>query len=142
LAMAAARQKEIAVRVAIGAGRFRLIRQLLTESLLVAFAGGALGICFAFWADPLLVRFVGVQLNVQPNLQVLSFSAGLCFLSGILFGLAPALRATRADLTSALKQNNAGSGPRRLDRLLVTAQVHSRFCCSWARRCSSGACKI
>ncbi|PYT22968.1 MAG: permease, partial [Acidobacteria bacterium] len=123
LARAAARQKEIAVRVAIGAGRFRLIRQLLTESLLLAFAGGALGICFAFWADPLVVRFVGVQLNIQPNLQVLSFSAGLCFLSGILFGLAPALRATRADLTSALKQNTAGSGPRRLDRLLVTTQV-------------------
>ena len=123
LARAAARQKEIAVRVAIGAGRFRLIHQLLTESLLVAFAGGALGTCFAFWADPLLVRFVGVQLNVQPNLQVLSFSAGLCFTSGILFGLAPALRATRADLTSALKQNTAGPGPRRLDRLLVTTQV-------------------
>ncbi len=119
LARAAARQKEIAVRVAIGAGRFRLIRQLLTESLLVAFAGGALGTCFAFWADPLLVRFVGVQLNVQPNLQVLSFSAGLCFMSGILFGLAPALRATRTDLTSALKQKNAAS----LDRLLVTTQV-------------------
>jgi len=106
LARAAARQKEIAVRLAIGAGRFRLIRQLLTESLLVAFAGGALGICFAFWVDPLLVRFVGVQLNVQPNLQALSFSAGLCFLSGILFGLAPALRVTRADLDFSPETNH------------------------------------
>ncbi|HLN01633.1 MAG TPA: ABC transporter permease [Bryobacteraceae bacterium] len=123
LARSAARRKEIAVRLAIGAGRFRLIRQLLTESLLVAFAGGALGLAFAFWSDTLLLKFFAVELKVQPNVQVLGFTAALCFLSGVLFGLAPALRATRADLSSALKQTGGGSGPRRLDQVLVTTQV-------------------
>lgn len=123
LARASTRQKEIAVRLAIGAGRWRLVRQLLTESLLLAFAGGALGVSFAYWAGALLLRFLAVELNVTPNLQVLGFSAAVCFISGIVFGLAPALRATRADLTSALKQGSGSFGPKRLDRLLVTTQV-------------------
>jgi predicted permease len=123
LARASTRQKEIAVRLAIGAGRWRLVRQLLTESLVLAFAGGTLGFSFAYWADSLLVRFLAVELNVRPNFQVLCFSAAVCFISGIVFGLAPALRATRADLTSALKQGSGVFGPKRLDRFLVTAQV-------------------
>ena len=123
LARASTRQREIAVRLAIGAGRWRLVRQLLTESLLLAFAGGALGFSLAYWADAVLVRFLTVELNVRPNFQILGFAAAACFISGIVFGLAPALRATRADLTSALKQGSGVFGPKRLDRLLVTAQV-------------------
>jgi H+/Cl- antiporter ClcA len=66
--------------------------------LLLAFVGGALGSSFAYWADALLVKFLAVELNVRPNLQVLGFAAAACFISGIVFGLAPAVRATRADL--------------------------------------------
>jgi len=123
LARSAARTKEIAVRLAIGAGRFRLLRQLLTESLLVSFAGGTLGLVLAFWLDAVLLRFFEVELKVQPNLQILGFAFAVCFVSGVLFGLAPALRATRLDLSSGLKQTIPGSGPRRLDQVLVTAQV-------------------
>jgi predicted permease len=123
LARASTRQKEIAVRLAIGAGRWRLVRQLLTESLLLAFAGGALGLSFAYWASVLLVQFFAVELKVQPNLRVLGFSAAVCMVSGIVFGLAPALRATRAELSSVLKQGSGVPGPSRLDRVLVTTQV-------------------
>ncbi len=125
LARSAARSKGIAVRLAIGARRSRLIRQLLTESLIVAFAGGAVGLGVAFWLDALLLKIygVGVEMKMQPNLQVLGFTVVVCLVSGVLFGLAPALRATRADLTSALKQTRVGCAPRRLDQLLVTMQV-------------------
>jgi hypothetical protein len=69
------------------------------------------------------VRFLAFELSVRPNLQVLGFTAAACFISGIVFGLAPVLRATRADLTSALKQGSGAFGPKRLDRLVVTTQV-------------------
>src|SRR5262249_14991895 len=101
LARSAARAKEIAVRLAIGARRFRLIRQLLTESLILAFAGGVVGLRLAFWLDALLLKLFHVELKVQPNFHLLGFSVIVCFVSGVLFGLAPALRTTRADLTSA-----------------------------------------
>lgn len=123
LARASARQREIAIRLAIGARRLRLIRQLLTESLFLAFLGGALGLSVAYWADAVLVRFFAIELKIQPRLEVLGFSAVLCLLSGIMFGLAPALRATCADLATALKRAQAGRGPRELERWLITAQV-------------------
>ena len=123
LARAAARQREMAIRLAVGAGRRRLIRQLLTETSLLAFLGGVPGLILAYWADALLVQFFAIELKVQPHLEVLTFSAALCLLSGVIFGLAPALRATRADLRAALKQTPGGSGPGRLDRWLITAQV-------------------
>ena len=113
LARASARQKEIAVRLAIGARRGRVIRQLLTESVLLAGLGGILGLILAFRTTDLLVAFMSsgrdpVSLSVTPDPRILGFTAAVSLLTGILFGLAPALRSTRLELTPALKEN-AGS---------------------------------
>jgi macrolide transport system ATP-binding/permease protein len=139
LARATSRQKEIAMRLALGAGRRRLIRQLLTESVLLAVAGGALGVIFAYWATGALLAYMSsgrdpVILHMSPNPGVLGFSAAVSVLTGILFGLAPALRGTRLDLTSALKESGArlvrrrSGGPSRglrldLGKALLVAQV-------------------
>ncbi|MGO8788612.1 MAG: ADOP family duplicated permease [Terriglobia bacterium] len=109
LARAATRRKEIAVRLAIGAGRRRVIRQLLTESILLAALGGALGLLFAFWGTHVLMAFLAsgrdpLRLTVTPDLRVLGFTAAVSVLTGILCGLSPALRTTRVDLTPALKE--------------------------------------
>src|SRR5271157_648197 len=137
LARATSRQKEIAMRLALGSGRRRLIRQLLTESVLLAVAGGALGVILAYWASDVLLAFMSsgrdpVILHVSPNPNVLGFTAAVSVLTGILFGLAPAVRGTRLDLTPALKEGAArivGSGGRsrglrlELGKALVVAQV-------------------
>ena len=133
LARATTRQKEIAVRLAMGAGRQRLVRQLLTESLLLSFLGGALGLLFAFWGTHVLLALMTsgrepVSLTVSPDIAILGFTAAVSLFTGILFGLAPALRATRLDLTPALKENasnpSAERGPKsKLSRALVAAQV-------------------
>ncbi|MGH9447089.1 MAG: ABC transporter permease, partial [Terriglobia bacterium] len=135
LARAASRQKEIAVRLALGGGRARLARQLLTESVLLAALGGAVGLLLAFWVTNLLVTFMAsgrepLSLNVAPDLRVLGFTAAATMLTGLLFGLSPALRSTRINLTPALKESPgellAGTGRRRswrLDKVLVVTQV-------------------
>jgi len=133
LARGAARQREIAVRLAIGAGRWRLIRQLLTESILLAFLAGCLGILLAFWGSQLLWAFFSEDpTSLSPDLRVLGFSTFLSVLTGIGFGLLPALRATRVNLTPALKEGDLRLGyssPRAagsrwgLGRSLVVLQI-------------------
>jgi predicted permease len=137
LARGAARQKEFAVRLAIGAGRRRLIRQLLSEGFLLAFAGAAAGILLAQWCDTLLVRMVsrvsaqheGIQIDLRPDARVLAFTLAVTVLSAILFGLIPALRVTGVDLSPILKSSAGGTtgeaGNRRLSagKVLVIAQV-------------------
>jgi predicted permease len=114
LARAAARQKEIALRLALGAGRARVVRQLLTESMMLSAAGGLLGIVFASWGVHAIVSFVSTN---QPrplafatgiDMRVLGFTVAVSLSTGILFGLAPAFRSARVDLTPALKE---ASGP-------------------------------
>ncbi|HEX3528143.1 MAG TPA: ABC transporter permease [Thermoanaerobaculia bacterium] len=133
LERAMGRQKEIAVRLSVGAGRPRLIRQLLTESLLLSGLGGVLGIVFALWAGPALLRLAGgsssVALDLRPDLPVLAFTAALALFTGIAFGLAPARRATRVELASTLKENarsvvgsGKGAGRWPVAKLLVVGQ--------------------
>jgi len=115
LARAAARQKEMALRLALGAGRMRIVRQLLTESLLLAVTGGVLGIVFALWGSHTIISFVS---NNQPrpltfatslDLRVLGFTIAISLFTGILFGLAPALRSVHMDVTPALKEGFSAS---------------------------------
>src|SRR6185295_6024467 len=132
LVRASSRKKEIAVRLAVGASRWRLVRQLLTESVLLAAVGGALGVLFAFWIKDglLLVTEWGGRemsaLNPRLDLRVLGFTLGLSFLTGLIFGILPALRATNLDLTPALKDSGrSSSGLSRswLSKSLVVVQV-------------------
>ena len=136
LARTAAREKELAMRFALGAERWRIIRQLLTEGLIMAVAGGLLGIVFAYLGASSLAVFLSsnwyssLEINVHPDLRVLGFTMSIAILTGILSGLAPALRSTRIDVTPALKET-AGSPPgtaligRRfgVGNVLVVAQV-------------------
>jgi predicted permease len=133
LARAKVRQREIAVRLAIGAKPSRVVSQLLTESVLLAFLGGALGLLFAFWGTEILLSVFGVTvektgLQITPDLRVLTFTATVCLLTGILFGLVPALRSLKVDVNSALK-GAAGPDPsgtrirHHWGKLLVASQV-------------------
>lgn len=117
LARAAGRHKEIAIRLSVGASRARLVRQLLTESMLIALLGGALGSLISVWSFQGIVKFIlshlphgtpPVIVNVGPDLGVLGYAMILTIVTGIVFGLAPALQASRPDLNSVLK--DAGSG--------------------------------
>ena len=129
LVRSSGRRKEMALRVALGAGRWRIIRQLLTESVLLAVSGAALGILLAFWGT----SFISSQLpDGIPRLQearvdapVLVFTLALSLLTGLLFGLVPALQASRPNLTEGLKEGERGSsGPRqRLRSALVIGEV-------------------
>ena len=132
MARAATRRKEIAVRLALGASRFRLVRQLLTEGILLSALSGALGLMFARWGTDVLLGFlpqgrVPTVLEVKPDLRMLGFTFCLTALTGVLFALAPALQATRSDLIPALKNEAVvvvrGSRPWELRRLLVILQV-------------------
>ena len=113
LARGAARQREIAIRMALGSGRARLIRQLLTESLLLSFGGAALGVVFAQWGTRLLVGLLStsrssVFLDLSVDGRMLAFTAGVATLTGLLFGLAPAWRGTRVQPQTAMKANSRG----------------------------------
>ena len=132
LARASAREREMAVRQALGASRWRLVRQLLVESLLLALVGAGLGALLAQSLSRLLVAFLmaggdRVFLNLTPDWRVLGFTAGLAGVTCVLFGLAPALRATRIAPASAMKAGGRGlTAPRErfsLRRLLVVVQV-------------------
>ncbi|HJQ25185.1 MAG TPA: ABC transporter permease [Blastocatellia bacterium] len=130
LARAATRQKEFAIRAALGAGRRRVLRQLLTESLLLALAGGALGLLLAFWGVDLLVRFAPDELprmaGVVIGWRMLVFTILLALLTGVIFGLAPAWQGTRADLQQTLKEGGYSVSDARGGRLrnaFVVAEV-------------------
>ena len=130
LGRATARRREIAVRLALGATRARLLRQLLTESVILAFAGGALGILLAWWgAHAIAAQIASGQdrplwLSAALNLRVLAFTAAVSILTGILFGLAPALRSLRLDLTPALKEGSqSSSAPQGRSRVLHLGNV-------------------
>src|SRR5215467_1130910 len=136
LARASSRQKEIAIRLSIGGSRWRIVRQLLTESLLISFLGGTLGSLVAFWSLEGIARYVLSHLphgapelmwNVSPDLHVWGYSLGLTAFTGIVFGLAPALHATRQDLSTAVKGDGGGiigrKGGGKLRSTLVGLQV-------------------
>ena len=141
LARAISRQKEIAVRLCLGANRWRVVRQLLTESLLLAGLGGVGGVLLAWWSLNLFLTVVlthygggdmtRIALDLSPDAHVLTFSFVLALLSGLAFGLVPALRATRPDLISVIKSESANvtgrSSCSRLSGALVVAQVASCF---------------
>ncbi len=132
IARAASRQKEIAIRIAIGAGRFRIIRQLLVESLLLSVAGGVLGLLLAIWTDHVLLAFLppetlALQLSRTPDLRILLFATAVSMLTGLIFGLAPALQSTQPDVAPVLKDTVGGivggGAHVRVRKALVAAQV-------------------
>jgi len=137
LARASARHKEIALRLSIGASRWRLVRQLLTESLLLSLFGGTLGSLLAFWSFASITQFVTshlpgrfppVVVNVAPDVHVLAYALALTLITGIAFGLIPALQSSRLDLNTALKEDGTHSRPGRrsgrfLRNTLIGAQI-------------------
>jgi predicted permease len=131
LARATVRRREMGLRAALGAGRGRLIRQMLTETLLLGVLGGAAGIVLGIWLNPGNVRFAGSSLPINIDFRfdwnVFAYAFGASLLTGILVGLWPALRASRTDLNSVLQEggrsDSSGAGRHRLRNLLVAAQV-------------------
>lgn len=132
LARAASRQKEIGIRLALGASRWRLTRQLLTESVLLSSLGGLLGVAFAYWLKNGLIAVSGwggrglTAFDPALDLRVLGFTFGLSLLTGLVFGIAPAWRATRVELTPALKdsaRSSIATSRSLLSKSLVVAQV-------------------
>ena len=129
LARATTRRRELAVRSALGASRFRIVRQALTESLMLSMMGGAGGLLLAYWSIPALLSLkpatIPVSIDATLDWRVFSFAFAASIVSGIIFGLAPALRSTRRDLLPALKDERQLADPRRsrLRGIIVVAQI-------------------
>lgn len=129
LARSSARVREFAIRAALGGNRARIVRQLITESMLLSLAGGALGLAVAGWASHALLALAPGDLprnqNIALHSPVLLFSFAVSIAVGVLFGLAPALNISRLDLQTALKKGGRGSGanPGRAHNILVTSQI-------------------
>jgi predicted permease len=127
LARAAARRKEIAVRLSLGATRLRLIRQLLTESASLAATGGIAGILLSYWFIRILLSTLSTgEIEAAPDLRVLGFALTVSLLTGLIFGIAPALLATRCELADSLKEATrtaAGGSRLKLNRLLIVTQI-------------------
>jgi putative ABC transport system permease protein len=131
MARSASRQQEIVIRTALGAGRVRLIRQLLTESVLLSLLGGAVGLMFAMWGVDLLTAFQPENLprleSIRLDRYVLGFTFGVSVLTGIVFGLAPAWKASRADVSESLKEggrsSTAGAARHRFSNFLVVSEL-------------------
>jgi putative ABC transport system permease protein len=129
LARAGAREKEVAIRLAIGATRWRLLRQLLTESVLLAFLGGVLGLLLAAWGSEALLQINPVEIphlkDFSLNGQILGFTLGISLITGLIFGIAPALQASKPDVNRTLKEGGRDSqtGGRRIRSLLIVAEV-------------------
>ena len=131
IARATARQKEIAVRLALGASRSRIVSQLLIESLTLAIAGGAAGLALAIWMDRALLGFLPaadtpLTISTTPDWRIMSFNLAISLLTGVVFGLIPALQSTRPQLAGTLKDqvgSIAGGTSVGLRKALVAAQV-------------------
>lgn len=123
LARNAARSRELTIRLALGAGRWRLLRQLLAESVVLALTGGAFGLVFAMWGASLLAREYGIAIGVGPDLRVLGFTAAVSLCSGLLFGLLPSLRGACGGLTPLMTNMAGRPGRLRAGRFLVVSQV-------------------
>jgi predicted permease len=131
LARAAARTREVAVRMSIGASRGRLVRQFLTESVVLAVAGGAAGLIVAMWGTRIIAAMLDagtnpIVLDPDPDARVLTFTMAVSLITGVVFGLAPAIKATRVDVTPSLRGAASAAGSRRTalgGRTLVVCQV-------------------
>jgi putative ABC transport system permease protein len=132
LARATVRRREIAIRVALGAGKVRIVRQLLTESVLLALCGGATGLAITFWSTRALAALPPALLpraaSIHVDTRVLLFTFVLALMTGVVFGMAPALAILRGDLANTLKEaGRSGSGRSRLRKVLVVAEVALAF---------------